>query len=267
MAEAPQAAADLYDPPEDLNLADYLLDARVREGLGDKEALRLDDRSFTYREVQVLSNRAAQAMARAGLQQEERVLLGLVDGPDFVAALFGALKLGAVVVMANPLLSEAELAGILAYSRARLAVVDAAVLPTWEGAARGSRFVRGILVAGAASASSVHPRFADELAAGEDRFENAPTHRDDPAIWLFSGGTTGRPKAVVQTHRSYANTTECYAKRAVGYRADDVTMAVPSLYFGYATGSNLLFPFSVGASTALFPEPVTSDVLFEQIRL
>ncbi|HET9765824.1 MAG TPA: benzoate-CoA ligase family protein, partial [Thermoanaerobaculia bacterium] len=237
-----------------------------------KEALRLDDRSLTYREVQALANRAAQAMARAGLQQEERVLLGLVDGPDFVACLFGALKLGAVVVMANPQLSEAELGGILAYSRARLAVVDAGVLSTWEAAARGSRFVRRILVAGAASVASAHlsaasayARLADELAAGSDDFENAPTHRDDPAIWLFSGGTTGRPKAVVQTHRSYANTTECYAKRAVGYREDDVTLAVPSLYFGYATGSNLFFPFSVGATAALFPEARTPQVVLEKI--
>jgi len=258
-------APPIYEPPEDLNLADYLLDARVRAGLGDKEALRLDDRSLTYREVQALANRAAQAMARAGLQQEERVLLGLVDGPEFVAVLFGALKLGAVVVMANPQLSEAELGGILGYSRARLAVVDAAVLPTWEAAAKGSRWLRGMLVAGAASAASVHPRLADELATGSDDFENAPTHRDDPAIWLFSGGTTGRPKAVVQTHRSYANTTECYAKRAVGYRADDVTLAVPSLYFGYATGSNLFFPFSVGATASLFPEARTPEVVLEKI--
>ena len=157
MAQPPHRAADLYEPPEDLNLADYLLDARIREGLGDKEALRLDERSLSYREVQALANRAAQAMARAGLQQEERVLLGLVDGPEFVAVLFGALKLGAVVVMANPQLSEAELSGILAYSRARLAVVDAAVLPTWEAAARGGRWLRSILVAGGASAASVHP--------------------------------------------------------------------------------------------------------------
>ncbi|HEV8239508.1 MAG TPA: benzoate-CoA ligase family protein [Thermoanaerobaculia bacterium] len=258
----PDPAAPLYEPPEDLNLADYLLDARIREGLGDKEALRLDDRSLTYREVQALANRAAQAMARAGLQQEERVLLGLVDGPEFVACLFGALKLGAVVVMANPQLSEAELAGILAYSRARLAVVDASVLPTWEAAARGSHFVRRLLVAGELNPASPHARLADELAAADDRFENVATHRDDPAIWLFSGGTTGRPKAVVQTHRSYANTTECYAKRAVGYRADDVTMAVPSLYFGYATGSNLFFPFSVGATSVLFPEARTPEVVF-----
>ncbi len=254
-----------YDPPEDLNLADHLLDARVREGLGDKEALRLDDRSLTYRDVQALANRAAQAMARAGLQQEERVLLGLVDGPAFVAALFGALKLGAVVVMVNPQLGEAELAGILAYSRARLALVDAGVLPTWESAARGSRWLRRILVAGDTPTGTVHASLAAELAAGDDRFENAPTHRDDPALWLFSGGTTGRPKAVVQTHRSYANTTECYAKRAVGYRQDDVTLAVPSLYFGYATGSNLFFPFSVGATATLFPEARTAEVVLEKI--
>jgi benzoate-CoA ligase family protein len=116
-------------------------------------------------------------------------------------------------------------------------------------------------VAGELPSGSPHARLDVELAAGDDHFDNAPTHRDDPAIWLFSGGTTGRPKAVVQTHRSYANTTECYAKRAAGYRADDVTMAVPSLYFGYATGSNLFFPFSVGATSVLFPEARTAELV------
>jgi benzoate-CoA ligase family protein len=261
-----------YELPEDLNLADHLLDARVREGLGDKEALRLDDRSLTYREVQALANRAAQAMARAGLQQEERVLLGLLDGPEFVACLFGALKLGAVVVMVNPQLGEAELAGILGYSRARLAVVDGSVLGTWEAAARGSRWLRGFLVHGRPSGDGADPPpgappradLGVELAAGSDDYENAPTHRDDPAIWLYSGGTTGRPNAVEQTHRSYANTTELYGRRAVGYRRDDVTMAVPSLYFGYATGSNLFFPFAVGATAVLFPEPRTPELLLEK---
>jgi benzoate-CoA ligase family protein len=85
-------------------------------------------------------------------------------------------------------------------------------------------------------------------------------------LWLFSGGTTGRPKAVVQSHRSYVNTTELYAKATIGYRESDVTMSVPKLFFGYATGSNLLFPFSVGATTVLFPEHPTADVVFDRIR-
>ena len=80
----------------------------------------------------------------------------------------------------------------------------------------------------------------------------------DPALWIFSGGTTGLPKAVVQTHRSFANTTELYGKGILGLTAEDVTIAVPKLYFGYAMGSNLFFPFSVGASAVLFPDQSTA---------
>ena len=89
---------------------------------------------------------------------------------------------------------------------------------------------------------------------------------EDPAIWLFSGGTTGRPKGVVQTHRSFANTTERYGQGILRMGPDDITLSVPKLYFGYATGSNLFFPFSVGATSALFPERCTADKLFEKIE-
>jgi benzoate-CoA ligase family protein len=91
------------------------------------------------------------------------------------------------------------------------------------------------------------------------------SHRDDAAIWLFSGGTTGRPKGVVQTHRSFANTTALYGQGVLGVTADDITLSVPKLFFGYATGANLFFPFSVGASSVLFPEHSTADALFAQI--
>jgi benzoate-CoA ligase family protein len=258
----PEPAA--WEAPEDLNIADFLLDARLREGLGDRTALRLDDRQLSYREVQALANRAAQAILRLGVRSEERVVVALPDGPEYVAVLFGIFKAGAVAVMVNPQLAEPEIAGILGYSRARLAFVDAAALPAWEAAAASSRWLRGLVVGG--GGEGTHARLDAELAAGSDDFANAPTHRDDAAMWLFSGGTTGRPKAVVQTHRSYANTTELYARRAAGYRPDDVTLSVPKLYFGYATGSNLFFPFSVGASAVLFPEHPTPEVLFEKIR-
>ena len=82
---------------------------------------------------------------------------------------------------------------------------------------------------------------------------------------LFSGGTTGRPKAVVQSHRSYAFTTQAYGQRILGLGEDDVTLAVPKLYFGYAMGSNLFFPFSVGASACLFPEKATAESIFAAI--
>jgi len=256
-----------FRPPERFNLADYLLDERVREGRGERPALHLTDRTLTYAEVQALADRFARVLEQLGALPEERVLVALPDGAEFVGALFGILKLGAVVVMVNRELAGPELVRMFEYTRARHAVVDAAVLPAFEEAAAAAACAPRFLTAGGrGEASGRHPVFEEEGARLPAGFASAATHRDDPAIWLFSGGTTGRPKAVVQTHASYANTTECFGKAFLGYRETDVTLSVPKLYFGYATGANLFFPFAVGAAAVLFPDRPTPELLFEKIR-
>src|SRR5207249_7979816 len=197
--------------------------------------------TFSYADVQALANRYARLLAAAGVETEHRVLIALPDGVEFVAALFGTLKLGAVVVMVNPGLPADEVGHLLAYSRARAIVTHGETAPVFQAAADASRFTRATLVVDA-------PEFARQVADTLPEFETFPSHRDDPALWLFSGGTTGRPKAVVQPHASFVNTTECYARGVIGFTEDDVTLSVPKLYFGYATGSNLLFPFAAGAA-------------------
>jgi benzoate-CoA ligase family protein len=248
-----------FEPPERLNIAEYFLDARVREGRGTLPALRTDAGTLSYSDVQTLSNRFGNALAGSGVEPEHRVLLALPDGPEFVAALFGTLKLGAVVVMVNPALPPAEIGYFLEYTRARVIVAHRDTAAAFREAARGSRFVKSVWVVG-------EEGFERAVEAASASLEVFPSHRDDPAIWLFSGGTTGRPKAVIQTHRSFANTAECYGRGVIGYRESDITLSVPKLYFGYATGSNLFFPFLAGASAALFPEPATAESLFDRIR-
>ncbi len=85
------------------------------------------------------------------------------------------------------------------------------------------------------------------------------TKRDDPAIWLFTSGSTGKSKAAMHSHRDFAFNTEVFAKRTVGYREGDVCVSVPRLFFGYATGTNLWFPFAVGATVGLFSERPTAE--------
>ncbi len=250
--------------PETFNIADHFLDARVREGKGDKAAVLYGKERLAYRELQGLANRFANVLANLGVRPEERVVIALPDIPEWIGAFFGILKGGAVVVMLNPHLKPDEIGYFYSYTGASLAIVHAETLAPFADAARGARRLRNLLVVG--GASGAHPSFEAEAKRTGDVFETSPTHRDDPAIWLFSGGTTGRPKAVVQTHLSFANTTELYAKRTLGYRESDVTLAVPKLYFGYATGMNLLFPFSVGAATAIFPERSTPEAVFDAIR-
>ena len=69
----------------------------------------------------------------------------------------------------------------------------------------------------------------------------------------------------VHTHADFAFNTERYALRVVGYEESDVCLSVPKLFFGYATGTNLMFPFRVGASAVLFPGRSTADELYDQI--
>jgi acyl-coenzyme A synthetase/AMP-(fatty) acid ligase len=89
----------------------------------------------------------------------------------------------------------------------------------------------------------------------------AITRRDDLAIWLFTSGSTGAARARCTRTATSRSTPSVYAKGTVGYRADDVTVSVPRLFFGYATGTNLMFPFAVGATTALFAERPTPEAL------
>jgi benzoate-CoA ligase family protein len=282
--------ADMPAPlPEQLNIADYFLGDRLADGHGAAVAVRTDAATFTYADVDRLASRYGTALRALGVRREERVFVALPDGVDFPGALFGILKLGAVAVMINPSLPTATLAALIDHCQPYAAVVHPMFTDSVDAARSQARHNVHVLVAGGAldgqaptdrqaptdaltstggratgaGPGSGHPSL-DDLAS-DDPLVAEPTHRDDPAIWLFSGGTTGLPKAVVQTHGSYTNSTECYAKRGLGYHAGDITVSVPKLYFGYATGSNLFFPFAVGASTALFDEHPTPEVLFDKI--
>src|SRR6478609_7380627 len=241
-----------------LNIAEFFLDARIHEGRGDRIALETDAGRLSYREVQALANRYANLLSSAGVAPEQRVIIALPDGPDYVGALFGILKIGAVVVMVNPELKPEAIEYFFGYSRAVAALVHAAHVEAFRAAAARATRAPALLVVGG-------DEWRTRLGQAPDDWDSFATHPDDAAIWLFSGGTTGQPKAAVQPHRSYKNTAECYARHILGYTEDDVTLSVPKLYFGYAMGSNLFFPFAAGATSVLFDDRCTAEVVFQRI--
>ena len=102
------------------------------------------------------------------------------------------------------------------------------------------------------------------LAAAPDTWQNFPTHPDDPAIWLFSGGTTGRPKAAVQPHRSFVNTASVTAARCSAIPRTMSPSRCPSSTSA-TRGIQPLLPFSAGATSVLFDERCTADAIFGRI--
>jgi len=250
--------------PERFNMAHWFLDARIEEGFGDKVAVRCGDRALTYAEVQRMANRVGNALRSLGSGIEDRVLIVLPDCLEFPAAFFGTLKIGSVVTMVNVILPAEDYAYYLDYTRAKVAIVHEMVLDRFLEPARTSPFLRNLLVVG--DSGGRYPTFENTVDPQPDALTPADTHKDDVAAWLFTSGTTGKAKGAVHCHHDFPYNTECYGKQVLRMSADDVTVAVPKLFFGYATGTNLMFPFAVGATACLFPERSTPEAVFDAIR-
>ena len=257
--------------PERFNMADYFLYHNLEEGRENKVCLYFEERSWTYGEVAQLSNKAGNALREFGADIEDRVLLVLPDCPEFVWTWFGAARIGSVITMVNPLLPVADYEYYLDYTRARVAVVHASLLKTFAEAAASSSYLRSVLVVGD---TAELPETKNVRWAGFNETVNdaprecspADTRRDDIAIWLFTSGSTGHPKGAVHLQHDLPFNTEVFAKATMGVSAEDLTVSVPKLFFGYATGTNLLFPFAVGGATALFSERSTAEKMFEVIK-
>lgn len=252
--------------PEHFNMADYFLDARVREGKGDRPAVRVGDRVWSYREVQEMADRCGHALRDRGIDLEDRVLLLLYDGVEFVASFFGLLKAGGVFCMGNPLVHEPDLDYLLDYTRARAVIADAKTLDRLGPALAKHPRCKVRLMVGEGELADGFERFEDALAEASSETDNADTHRDDVAGWLFTSGTTGKPKGAVHFHSHFAYNTECYPKGVLGLKEDDVFVSVSRLFFGYATGTNLMFPFAVGGCAVLFPDKPTPERIFEHVE-
>jgi benzoate-CoA ligase family protein len=250
--------------PERFNMADYFLDARVREGRGERTAVVTPQGRFSYAEVQRRANRASHALRDRGIDFEDRVLIVLPDDIEFVEAWFGVLKAGAVFCMANPKLNEDDLDYLLGYTRARAIIADGTTLDRLGPALTRHPRCGVRLVVGARAPG--WEKWDEVLASSSDRTDNADTSRDDIAGWLFTSGTTGRPKGAVHFHHDFPYNTECYPKQVLGLHEDDVFVSVSRLYFGYATGTNLMFPFAVGGTAVLFPDKPTPERLFDEIE-
>ncbi|HEX6715688.1 MAG TPA: AMP-binding protein, partial [Pyrinomonadaceae bacterium] len=265
--------------PERFNMADYFLYHNLEEGRENKVCLYFEDRQWTYGEVARLSNQTGNALRESGAGIEDRVLLVLPDCPEFVWTWFGAARIGAVITMVNPLLPVADYEYYLDYTRAKVAVVHHSLLKTFAEATASSRYLRSVLVVGdeqATVGAALRGRpsrenitwtnFGALVNSASDECPPADTRRDDIAIWLFTSGSTGHPKGAVHLQHDLPFNTEVFAKTTMGVCADDLTVSVPKLFFGYATGTNLLFPFAVGGATALFAERSTAEKMFEVIK-
>src|SRR5919198_94344 len=251
-----------------LNASEYLLDRRWRAAAGGRVAFESQGKPIGYAELAGRVAATAAALVRLGVQPEQRVPLALLDGPEFAAAFLAALRIGAVPVPMSTMLTGPELAFQCADARARVAVASAELGAAVAGMAEGAGELTDLVLAGdgevqAPARLRVH-RFGELL--GEARAALQPAHAtwaDSPAFWLYTSGTTGRPKAAMHRHGSIRVVCETYAAQVLGIRPGDRCLSAAKAFFAYGLGNSLLFPLSVGAASVLLPQASRPDLIAE----
>ncbi len=228
----------------------------------DKVALYSPLRNLTFRQVSAEANQIGNALAKLGVEFGDVVGILAFDGPDWVTSFFGTLKIGAVALGMNTLLTPGEFAHILRDSRARVLIVQDKLLDSIESIREKAEFLERVVVIGEPRRSS-DLRFADWISPEPTELRTVETHREDLATLNYSSGTTGEPKGIPHAHKDLPLCAQLWGVNVLGLQEADRTFAVAKLFFTFGTGGNLIFPWYVGASVVLYPGPprIATNVL------
>lgn len=256
--------SDHIEIPAELNIADEFVSRPAQEH-PERVAILGEPRAFTYREVEEAVNRAANVLRDWKCAPGERVLVILPDSLEFIAAFFGAAKIGAIAVPANSMARASDYSYYLADSGARIAIVHVSALPEFSQVSSAANLnilaICGTRVDGSGGAVKLGSAFDSveefnwdaECAQAIAKCEPHPTEATDPAFFLYTSGSGGTPKAAIHRHEDMVHTSRGYAHGVLRLRPDDITYSVSKLFFAYGLGNGMYFPFSIGARTVLDP--------------
>ena len=235
----------------------------------------ISGQTLSYGELTRQSHQFANALRAHGFAPESRVLVAVLDTPDWPVVFLDCMLAGVVPVAANTLLMTADFDFMLRDSRAQGLVVSGVLLPAFEPLFGNIDSLKTVVTVGegqsvpanihlASNYPSIVPlaQWIDRLAAPEPiAIEIADTCADDACFWLYSSGSTGTPKGTVHLHSHLIQTAELYGRGVLGIRHSDVVFSAAKLFFAYGLGNALTFPMAVGATTVLLPaRPAPADV-------
>ena len=190
---------------------------RARLFFPDKNALIFEGKSYTYRQLDEDVNRLANGLKSLGIEKGDRVALFLPNIPGFVIGYFAIQKLGAIAVSVNAMLKREEVKYIVNDSGAKVLFVNASQredVPSAELPA----LKQVIIVEGEASGNDL--AIGPFMAKGDTLCPIAETDIHDPAVILYTSGTTGFPKGAMLTQMNIGSNSNSSSHHS-GMRPDD----------------------------------------------
>ncbi|MBT2699682.1 long-chain fatty acid--CoA ligase [Bacillus sp. ISL-40] len=180
----------------------------------DNNALSFYGRKFSYQQLNSLVHNFTSALQQNQVQKGDRVAIMLPNCPQYVISYYGILTAGAIVTQVNPMSVERELEYILKDSGAETIVVLDAIYPRVKSVQALTNLKNIIVVSLQPSGHEFAPDRSFESFLTESNGSILPIEMDpehDVAILQYTGGTTGRSKGAMLTHRNVlANVIQCY---------------------------------------------------------
>jgi long-chain acyl-CoA synthetase len=232
-----------------VNLATLLHEGARRHGA--REALVLGDRRLSYAELNDDADRLAAHLAESGLRPGDRVGVMLPNAPEFAISYHGALKAGGTVVPMNTLLKEREVAYHLKDAGASALICSADAAAAGLAGARDAG-VKHVLVAGDQPVAGAESFSAALGAASPDRGRLVQRDPGDPAVILYTSGTTGRPKGALLTHSSLLWNAQI-SSQLFALTADDALLGTLPFFHSFGQTCVLNASLRVGATVVLIP--------------
>ena len=260
-----------------LNLATVLHDAAVR--FPERISLQSEERAFTFPEMSLWAKKISSALASIGIKRGDHVVLMAPNVPEFTAAYFGILNLGAVVVPINTMLVGQEIAYLLEYSDASCFICWAPYADRCLKAFRTVDDCEHLIFIGPDSEKELDKLrllndslqnvvFAMEqlIQPFSGDFDTVQTGPGDTAVILYTSGTTGRPKGAELSHfNMYSNAFYC-AYNIMHFTEDDVGIGILPLFhsFGQTVIQNAMM--ITGSKIVLVPQFEPKKALYQILQ-
>ncbi|MBT5938571.1 MAG: benzoate-CoA ligase family protein [Rhodospirillaceae bacterium] len=234
-----------------LNMAEAVLGPSIARGQNHDIALVCGDETVTYCQLWHRVNHAGNAFLKLGISKGDRTVMMVRDTPEFFYCYLGLMKIGAVPIAVNLRLSAADVAYTLNDSEAKAFILDNMFIDGFQEIAADVTANPAVIITDAEYPDFHNlPNIMDPASKELEAVELKP---NDPALWMYSSGTTGKPKGVVHSQKSIFS-AEHLMGELMGVGPGDRIYGSSKLFFAFSLAHCFLAPIRLGATVILYPE-------------